>query len=632
MTPFVSRVGRGGVMAMVALGLVGCTADEAPTALPDRGRVPAGAVRGEVVAYIADLPNGTSEHLYFLRGLGKDDSEQRLIFKQTPDLNPGTIVDVWANPAADGLGVIRFETVAAAEATGPVEASRRALLNGTPVKPRKIAFIIVDVGGGTNITEAQATLRLFGTGDKDASLRQYYIEASYGKQDIGGQVFGPLKYTMTACDTSAMANALRPMLPTGFDHYLWYFGSRVSACAWSGLASVGSPTRPSRDTWYNASSSCVVLVQEPGHNFGMSHSSSMSCKGTSFNDVPDGNCTHNEYGDPYDPMGKGCRHMNSYQKAYQGWYGLCNAVDVKSTGTFTILPTELACDGIQSLQIPMAKPRPFMRSGGGGAAGTVNLTHYFVELRAPYGFDTGMAPVVQIRTSGDIRMRNQVGFNTWFLDMNPATTALDGLGVGGSYTDPDGTIKITVDALSATSATVRVEMQGGVGAPTCMDGTPMVAPGPGPETCSAAPIRAGATPPVFGDGGVAASDARVGGGPPAGSSRDGGAAAGAGDAGLRLPPDTRPADTAPPVVIDSPPDAAPPVEMMRPVLPPDAAAAAMPVADPDITTPVNRKVSGGCSCRVGGADRPSGRDDRGQALAGLLLMAGVILQRKVRRR
>ena len=53
--------------------------------------------------------------------------------------------------------------------------------------------------------------------------------------------------------------------------------------------------------------------------------------------------------------------------------------------------------------------------------------------------------MVQVRVSGDMRMRTQRGFHTWFLDMNPATTALDGLVAGGSFTDPAGNIKITVD-------------------------------------------------------------------------------------------------------------------------------------------------------------------------------------------
>ena len=60
--------------------------------------------------------------------------------------------------------------------------------------------------------------------------------------------------------------------------------------------------------------------------------------------------------------------MNAWQKTYQGWTQGCNMVRVRSSGTFTLLPLELPCDGAQVLQIPMPKTRMFMRSGGGGNA------------------------------------------------------------------------------------------------------------------------------------------------------------------------------------------------------------------------------------------------------------------------
>ena len=147
-------------------------------------------------------------------------------------------------------------------------------------------------------------------------------------QDITAEVFGPISATLPGCenrDTSTRARNPRRWPRGEFQHYLWYFGSRTSPCNWSGLASLGTPETPSRDTWYNGSTSCVVLVQEPGHNFGMQHSSSLSCDGAPFADDPN-DCTASEYGDPFYPMGGGCRHMNAWQKAYQGWFGGCNGV------------------------------------------------------------------------------------------------------------------------------------------------------------------------------------------------------------------------------------------------------------------------------------------------------------------
>ncbi len=461
---------------------------------------PPGAIRGDLVVYVADYDDGRTQTEYYLRVGGEKGKERRLILASSPDLPAGSSVDVWGQDSGEDLLVSRFAPVVTA---GPVESHSQALINGTPYRPKRLAFVLVDMGAGVNLTPEVALRRLMGLGATDASLRQYYIEASFGRQDLAAQVFGPIKATMTGCDTRDLATALRDQVPQGFDHYLWYMGSRVAACPWTGLAAIGSPDRPARDTWYNASTNCVVLVQEPGHNFGMKHSSSLKCTGGAFSDDPMANCVHTEYGDSYDPMGRACRHTNAYQKAYQGWFAGCNMVDVYSTGTFTLLPIELPCNGAQALQIPMPRTRPFFREGGGGAGGTVNLTHYYVEMRASQGFDRGLPPQVQIRVSGDIRQRNQGGINTWFLDMNPATPALDGLVAGGSYTDPNGELKITVESIDTASATIKVEVPGAVDkAPTCMDGTTFAASGPAAASCAAAPSVPGDVLAVLPDGGA----------------------------------------------------------------------------------------------------------------------------------
>jgi MYXO-CTERM domain-containing protein len=527
-----------GRVLFLSLLIGGCTAETSPFDHPEEAPPPSGALRGELVTYTATFDDGTSDQQYFLRVNGDERDERKLLFTRDPDLPSGTRMDVWGAEEHGQIQVQRFELLRRSLAS-----VQQALINGSSYRPRTFAFVLVDVGGGVGtLPKEEFTKRLFGTDVMTTpSVRQYYIEASYGRQDVGGQVFGPLNFTMTGCNTSALATALRPMIPGTYDHYLWYLGSRVSACSWSGLASSGMPDRPSRDTWYNASSGCVVLVQEPGHNFGMKHSSFMKCPNASFVDKPydtatmTSTCMHSEYGDRYDPMGSGCRHMNSYQKAYQGWFGKCNVVDVTATGTFNLLPLELPCDGIQVLQVPMPHIRPFYRSGGGGSAGVTELTHYFLEFRASTGIDRGLAPSVQVRVSGDIKMRTQRGLNTWFLDMNPATSTLDGLVAGGSFTDPAGSVKFTVDSIEPTRATVRVEFEGGgMGAPKCMDDSLLEAPGPGPESCSATPAVPNGATPVPTDGGASPiGSGGAGGGGGTGGARDGGSTGGSPGSGGR---------------------------------------------------------------------------------------------------
>jgi hypothetical protein len=362
------------------------------------------------------------------------------------------------------------------------------------------------------------TGRLIGSED---SIRNYYLGDSYGMQDISAEVFGPISYTMSGCDnpdTSALARNLRPQVPGSFQHYLWYIGNRTSVCDWSGLASLGTPDNPSRDTWYNGSTSCVVLVQEPGHNFGMQHSSSLSCPDGAFADDPNV-CTSSEYGDPFDPMGSGCRHMNAWQKAYQGWFGGCNGVTVTSSGTFTLLPLEQSCNGAQFLMIKAPKTRPYMRpAGGGGGASLETLAYYYVELRTPYDFDgtlgntRALSPTVLVHVADDLHTRAQRGVHTYLLDMTPDTGGRTGFGdaglaVGKTFTDPAGGLSITVQSANADGATIVVDMPGAADeAPTCLDGTPFTPPGPGLESC-------GPTAPGGGSGAAGSSGTGGGGGP-----------------------------------------------------------------------------------------------------------------------
>ena len=383
---------------------------------------------------------------------------------------------------------------------------RRLFKLAGPANPdRTFAFVLVDLGAGVNITAATAMNRMI---NDPNSIRNYYLYDSYGRQNISAQVFS-LSYPAftTTCNTTPLATALRPMVPGTFQHYLWYFGQPTNSVpSWAGLASVGTAAAPSKDTWYNASSGCTVLVQEPGHNFGMQHSSSIRCTGAPMADDTM-TCTASEYGDVFDPMGSGCRHMNAWQKAYQGWFGGCNGVTVTASGTFKLLPYEMRCDGAQFLQIAAPKSRTIMRTGGGGAASIETLTHYFVELRTPLDFETAAlggnsnqspaitTPRVLLHIANDLRTSNQRAIHPYLIDMTPATTTGNGAGfadsalaVGQTFTDPDpaGGLTITAVAVSATEATIQVTIPGGgAGAPTCLDNSTFPTPNPGPESCMA---------------------------------------------------------------------------------------------------------------------------------------------------
>jgi MYXO-CTERM domain-containing protein len=459
-----------------------------------------GAFTGELVVHFADFPDH-SETRYALRqgsGVLRD-----LAVTSDPALPAGARVKVWGTDQRDAIRVARME-----RARGDVGSFAAAIVDATPNPVRHWAFVLVDVGGGVTLTSDAAKQRIF---SGPTSIRSHYQQDSYGMQDLSGDVFGPLPATVTTCaddEMDTLARDLRPMIPGTYDQYLWFFGKKVATCDWSGLASGGSAVRPAKDSWFNGSTDCGTLVQEPGHNFGMNHSSSLRCTlgsaKVSFITDTEGTCTHSEYGNPFDPMGDGCGHMDAYQKGYESWLPGCNFVKVTASGTFTLFPIETACNGVQALQIPLRTPRRLTLGGGGG---TPTITSYYLELRTPVGLDQKVPLGVQVAVADEIRDARRFGGHNWLLDMTPETSAKTdvALPVGRAYADPDPMgPKFTVLSADATKAVISVDLGDGMsarpGAGTCDDGSPFTAPGP--EQCAAAPPAPdGGAPPLTRDAG-----------------------------------------------------------------------------------------------------------------------------------
>jgi hypothetical protein len=444
-------------------------------------------VEGTLVAYTARFDDGGSNTEYALR-TGED--ERQLVFVDPPSVELGGSVRVWGRSTERGIEVERLELLSSGASAGRL---RQPLIGADVLPPRRFALALVDIGGGVNVDPAQAAATMFGVDPEQGSVRKYFREVSYGRQDIEGEVFGPFDYALNGCDTRGLSNAIRPQIPGQFDHYLWYMGSRTQACGWAGLAETGIPDNPQDDTWYNGAFGCVVLIQEPGHNLGGQHSSRLDCGDEIFVDVPDGRCVHDEYGDPFDPLGGGCDHTNAYQKAYQEWLLGCNGVRANSTGRFTLFPLEKACNGVQVLQVPMPRARPFSREGGGGNATIESLEYYYLELRTARGFDADMpqVPTVLVHVAENWRDPNLDGRHTWILDMQPQTNALDGMQAGQAFVDPAGGVRFEVVELSNDKAVIQVDIENGAGAPTCLDGRPMLVPGP--STCEGEPDRSAST-------------------------------------------------------------------------------------------------------------------------------------------
>jgi MYXO-CTERM domain-containing protein len=544
----------------LAVSAASCSSSSSTAGIPsdpaDQDEI--GSTKGKLAAYIATGEDGSSETNYYLH---VDSGEEiKLFLRQAIDADPGSMLRIWGDRTADGIDVSNYKIVESPAASGDIGSSSSPLIGATALPDRNFCVVMIDLNGVTNtVTTAAADAQFF---SGPTSINAYYRENSYGQVGVTGKTYGPFPYTMAACanaDTNTLATMMQAQVKAAdpavnCTQYAYIF-SKTNLCAFSGLGALGSPVTPARDTWYNGSIGCVVTVQEPGHNFGMQHSSSMACPGATFADDPS-TCTHSEYGDRFDPMGSGCRHMNVWQKEYQQWLGGCNSVQINSTGDFDVFPTETACNGPQALQIPMPVQRVFTRTASqGNPAGSDTLTSYYIEYRTAVGFDNGLtpAPTVLLHVGADYKTiatgttrggtrANNTGIHTWILDMHPAAAGATanfadaGFKVGETFTDPQGSPIITVTAMGPDKATIHVETTG-TGPNVCLDGTTFVA---GPADCSSAPTTgpvvdagtiipppprdAGTTPPR--DAAVADASRGAGTGGATGTGTGGGAGAG----------------------------------------------------------------------------------------------------------
>jgi len=117
---------------------------------------------------------------------------------------------------------------------------------------------------------------------------------------------------------------------------------------------------------------------------------------------------------------------------------------------------------------------------------TIDALQQFFQARAIVKL-----PIENVSPLVLVIARGQYSVWTELLNMTPSGTAYTGLTAAGqSFVDPAGGPTIKLESISATGATVTVTYpDGGKGSPTCMDGTPMTAPGP--SSCAGSPTTTG---------------------------------------------------------------------------------------------------------------------------------------------
>lgn len=457
---------------LTVIALAACHEGDSPAdaLLARSGGLTAPSIEGKFEMRIASMDDGTSRKSYHVR---TPDGTRDLVTDQDFDLKYDTVVRAWGEPDDDyAFDLDELEVIAPPPSP---------LIDPDPYAYRRIATVIVfwNQAGLTN-GSAKGSMFL-----DDDSTNVFYGENSYGKETIAGDVFGPYEIPQPgSCNPTYIADqGLQAFVdhehdPDEYRQFMWHFPS-MGDCGFGGLASVGGVENPARDSWYNGNFGCVVRAQEIGHNYGMGHSHSYDCPNGTI--VPEGDeCEHVEYGDPHDPMGGGCDHMNVAQKAYMGWLEGCNIVTTQNDGLFNVVPTELPCNGTQALRFPSSDDR-----------------WYYVEYRQNYGVDAGFdAVLLHLSSSHDYSPSPYIiesgtdpdGDTTYFME------------AGDTFTDPAGTVSFTVVEELGTHAVIQVTFpDGGAGGePQCDGGgMPEMAGGAvGSLECDAEPFPLDTSPPT----------------------------------------------------------------------------------------------------------------------------------------
>ena len=446
-------------------------------------------------------------------------------------------VAVIAAGSCDGIEEAPSDEVPSGADTTTDWQTQGGLMTAPTKAPRTIAAMMFDIGGGV----PDATTIKNVVGGIGTSQRHMFQEISYGIQDTAPEYFGPFKLPVNNCLTIACCGPSSDKTGNGatvqmqmdalgktFDHYFWVYGKIPSGANCGTWGDEGSPSRIAKYTSYSFHS-IVGYAQEIGHNFGMTHEPTLTCSGQATFLDDTSQCTHKEYGNTLSFMGGGAHHPSAVHKYHQGWMSGCNLVKVGASTTITLLPQELPCDGAQLLQIPAPKTRAAPAAGDRQGSGPM-LTHYYLEMRGPHGFDSGLGPMVLVSIGPELRTATQSAPYVYMLDMNAATSTHNdaGLRAGGSYSDPSGGFTVTVNTIDAMGANVTITTNG-TGGLTCGNNMAFTAPGPGASSCG--PLAGGGTSTgVAGMSGGAAG--RSGAGGAAGSTAVGGRG-GSGAAGGR---------------------------------------------------------------------------------------------------
>jgi hypothetical protein len=296
----------------------------------------------------------------------------------------------------------------------------------------------------------------------------FFMENSYQQTSLTGDVVGwyTIPDSVTTCNTSQMATdaqnaaAAAGVNLSNYTRYVYLFPDN-NACGWAGMSTVGG--NPSQ-SWINGALEYHTINHELGHAFGLWHSHWLNCGATA---TICSSGTIVEYGDNMDTMGEmqtQSAHYNAFQKERLGWLGYGGSPSIQTvtaSGTYTILPYEIAGTGPNALKI-LKSTDPT----------TGVKTWYYLEQRQATGWDafltdgTCSACYTQNETSGVLFHlgTDGDGNSSELIDMTPATPSTGyydpSLVVGQSFQDSTAGVIFTPTAVSSSGTTVQITING----------------------------------------------------------------------------------------------------------------------------------------------------------------------------
>jgi hypothetical protein len=238
-----------------------------------------------------------------------------------------------------------------------------------------------------------------------------------------------------------------------FNVVVYYFG-RVAPC--TGEAGWGNTPDQGKRVWLNGDHSARTAVHEFGHHVGLGHAGALQCVTPTGVPVPlSATCTTQEYGDLFSAMGGIAADLpDEYapsQQAALGWNQAwtTTAVSGSPPSTYFLTPVEdePAAGTTQSLHLV----------DNGGESLWLDY-HRNSQIRPTTGFDAFTSGLLVRRET------NPLAVSPALLFMN-REERYDNLGdlfhpnmfVGQSWTNPLGTMTITLNSADATGASVTIQ-------------------------------------------------------------------------------------------------------------------------------------------------------------------------------